>query len=94
MSRTSGLTRDGAVNPSRETKISGANGGRKTNKLPVQMTTGIDWQQYYLFDLYSPECAHKNIHTHIHTTIVDLPLEGCNIEGLTGQSQIAWLCAM
>ena len=52
----SGLTRDGAVNPFRETIISGANGGRKPNKLPVQMTTGMVGNHIYLFDLYYRMC--------------------------------------
>ena len=37
--RVSGLTRDGATNPSRETKRSGANGDRENHIFLVQLIT-------------------------------------------------------
>ena len=61
----SGLTRDGAVNPSRETKISGANGGRKTNKLPVQMTTGMIGS-HTICSIYTLNNVLTKIYIHTH----------------------------
>ena len=68
------LTRTGRSNPSRETKFSGANGGKELSIFPVQLTTsriGNLTRLIHTLLLYVMTLTSKHILYCLHSYIVD-----------------------